>query len=210
MQRFRTTWLALVLIVVQTSALGCRLHYREVATSPSRVSGPPDQIALLGVRAEATGLLDPAASARLAGASGIAFADADVAPELLDVLLGDPALLLVARSSLGELRALLDRRYALIGDVMACPVEERSRWEVMVPPIWTPIGLIFFLRTFPISYARRREVPHAAVVLRLVDLDSGRVESEFLAVSNFPPGEVGLSENIAKDGLQALGLRGTR
>lgn len=202
--------LAVALIVLGTTALACRGHYREVARSPSPAIGIGEPIALVGVRTEATAQLDPEASARLATASGLELRDVDIAPEQLATLLGDPALLLVASAARKELRTQLGHRYALIGDVLACPVEERSRWGVIVPvPPWNMATFLVGLGSFPITYARRTEVPHAAVLLRVVDLDSGRVQSEFFAVSNSQPGKAGLSENIMEAGLQAV-LRRSR
>lgn len=188
--------------------VGCRAHYREFVALPRSMLIEAREVAVAGVRHASSGAIDATASELLAAKSGFEPRASDFGPEDFVLLLSDPATLVIAGKERQVLRERIGRRRVLVGDVTECPVDEVEQWVIEVPlPIPTGISLAIAFLGIPITYAKMPDRPHTAVVLRLVDLETGTIDAEYFAVANLAAGKATLTENAVDTALRVTHLR---
>ncbi len=193
--RHRALFLPLVLALA-VGALGCTVRHRSALPWPDASTLPTARMATAGIRDAESGELDPSASLRLAEASGLVDVGRALSREDRARLLSEPIRLASAadwRRALGE---RIGHRHVLIGERTESRID---RWNEWLAFIWAapPIAVPFW---------RRSDVPHPAFALRVVDLETGRIEAEFFAMMSAKAVQRGLSAAQLEAALRAMGL----
>lgn len=155
-------------------------------------------MATAGIRHATSGELEPSASLRLAEASGLVDVGSALTIDDRARLLSEPIHLTFAADWCRALAERIGHRHVLIGELTESRIETSNEWLAILwvaPPVAVP---------FPFS--RRADVPHPSFVLRVVDLETGRVASEFFAMMSAKAVRRGLSEAQLEAALRAMGL----
>jgi hypothetical protein len=195
-------WIGVTALVLLAS--GCAHYGSSLRVSRAVVSSVPGEAALGGVELACAGAEAPLVTQWLAAASGLP----DLAHELAAVdralLLEDPLRLWRERERRLALRDRVGRRYLLVGACRESRLADVGRWDALVV---IPTSAV--TAAFPVSVAawQRPEVSRATLALRLVDLESGRIEGEVLEVLRATPAEAGFTKRYVDHAVASLGLR---
>jgi hypothetical protein len=171
--RSRFTASAAVLILLSGA---CRSPYREWVRPESSVDLDVRSIVNLGIYDARGGTIDADASRQLVESSGLDLFPSPLPPQDADLLGGDPGLLAFDRPGRRRLAEQIGRRRVLVGVVRPIAVDELREWGDVAPPSLDA----------PLVYGEKRDLLHEAIVIRLVDLESGKIDFDFLTITNRP------------------------
>lgn len=190
----------LLVLVFALGTFGCTVRHRSALAWPDSAPVPTDGLVSAGIVQATRGELEPAVSRRLADASGLVDIGGALTHDDRRRLLAEPARLAFARASLRALSERIGHRHVLIGELAEIHIETSNEWLVMV---FLDPGVAF---SIPFPFSRREGVPHPSFELRVVDLETGRVDAEFFAM--MPPKAVrrGISSAQLEAALRAMGL----
>lgn len=195
--RGRLWILGLLLVLV---SLACETRHRSAVLVPVGFDASSDALASAGILRRADSGIDEGASRLLADASRAPDVSAALTPADRDRLLVEPFRMVYATEWRRDLQQRTGHRRLLVGEFVESRIETRVDW--------LPIFLVW--ATPPFELARRTDVPHPAFALRVVDLETGRIDAEFFAMLSGRAARDGLSEAQLEVALAAMGLRGDR
>lgn len=195
----RARHLILGLFVVLAS-LACETRHRSAVLVPVGFDASSGELASAGILRRADSGIDEEASRLLADASRAPDVAAALTPADRDRLLVEPFRMAYAAEWRLDLQQRTGHRRLLVGEFTESRIETRIDW--------VPIFLVWV--TPPFEIARRTDVPHPAFALRVVDLETGRIDAEFFAMLSGKAARDGLSEAQLEVALAAMGLRGDR
>lgn len=161
----------------------CRSPYRESVPPSSAGRFDGNAIAVAGVYDAYERRLDASASRRLADASGYPLTLSDLPAQEVDLLLADPGWFAIAAEGRRRVAHRIAQRRILVGVIRPLAVEGILEWGIAIPILsWWAFPLPT-LRV-PISRGSKVAVPHQAITIRLLDLESGTVEAEYFTIAN--------------------------
>jgi len=190
-------------VLVILLSLACQTRYRSAVSWPGDSVPLPTTIASAGIRQSASGTRDEAASALLVEKSGYPDVGPALSEEEVSKLLSDPARLAHAAGWRNELEKRIGYRHLVVGDLAQSRVEASKEWLALV---LLGIPAVFVAFSIPIAHDRRSDVPHASLALRVIDLATGRIQSEFFAMMPARSARDGLSDHHVETALRAMGL----
>lgn len=195
--RARLRIIGLLLVLV---SLACETRHRSAVLVPVGFDADSSDLASAGILRRTDFEIDEAASRILAATSRAPDISTALTPADRDRLLGDTFRMAYAAEWRRDLRQRTGHRRLLVGEFAESRIETRVDW--------LPIFLVW--ATPPFELARRTDVPHPAFALRVVDLETGRIDAEFFAMLSGRAARDGLSEAQLEVALAAMGLRGDR
>ena len=195
--RGRLWILGLLLVVV---SLACETRHRSAVLVPVGFDSTSADLASAGILRRADSRIDEGASHLLARASRVPDVTAALTPADRGQLLVEPFRMAYAAQWRRDLLQRTGHRRLLVGEITESRIETRVDW--------LPIFLVW--ATPPFQFARRTDVPHPAFALRIVNLETGRIEAEFFAMLPGSAARDGFSEAQLEVALAEMGLRGDR
>lgn len=187
-------------LLVVLALLACETRHRSAVLFPVAYDAGSGGMASAGILRGAERELDGATSRLLAEASRTPDVSADLSTADRERLLSEPFRLAYASAWRRDLQQRIGHRRILVGELGESRIETRIEW--------LPIFLVWV--TPPFEFAHRSDVAHPAFELRLVDLDTGRIDAEFFAMMPGKAVRKGISEPQLEAALFAMGLRGER
>lgn len=145
----------------------------------------------------------PEPTALLREAAQLREASDDLSTDDLLFLMSSPALIAVDTARRDEVRARLDARYALVGEIGAAPV----LGQFFVSPVIvipTPGYVAWF--SFPLRLSADPDALRARRLLRVVDLDTGALLAESVEILRDDPEDASFSAKSIKMGLTEMGI----
>ncbi len=188
----------LVLLIALGVSACTSARHRSALAWPEDVPRPNPSMGSAGVWQAPSGELAAPVSLRLAQASGLADLTGRLTAGDSAQLLAEPSRLVFARDGLRALQERVGQRYVLIGELGTSRIGTSQEWVAI---LWfTPFVAV------PFPFARREGVDQPAFALRVVDLETGRIEAEFFAMLSRKTARRGLSQDQLEAALRAMGL----
>ncbi len=201
LDRRRILGLHVALVVLASLAsLACETRHRSSVLVPVAYDAGSDGMASAGILRGENLEIDGTTSRLLAEASRTPDVSADLSTADRERLLSEPFRLAYASAWRRDLQQRIGHRRILVGELGESRISTRIEW--------LPIFLVWV--TPPFAFAHRSDVAHPAFELRLVDLDTGRIDAEFFAMMPKKPDRKGISGPQLEAALFAMGLRGER
>jgi hypothetical protein len=196
---------ALLCVALAAAAAGCSHSRSYLALDAAARTAVRADLGVAGVldrraeqpavAAEATALLVKTAEAKDLSASFGAGA--------LALLMAPPSELRIQAEMLKKIRALVGRRYVLVGQLGSAATDRGFYWS---PYVVLPFPFVSIGTRKSVAPAEDYDVPHAVQVLRLIDLEDAALRAEFHLVLCEAPEKDAAWRGDLRDALRAMAL----